>query len=636
MLQGAFLALMGPRAVLGLLFPLAYMLFLVPMGDELVPLLQTITAKITIALTHWSGIPADIDGVFIDTPVGLFEVAEACSGVKFLIAMIAFGLLVGNVCFVGWKRRAAFMAVCVAVPVVANGVRAWGTIFAAQYVGVEAAAGFDHIVYGWIFFAIVIALVLALAWRFFDRPLDDPGVDAGAINASPLLDRLAGLRIGTAPALIVLAALALAITLVDLDSRLDAELWVAWPRLFGAGAAGSRGMLEAIATSMITVAGVVFSITIAALAQASSQYSSRLLRNFMSDRTNQTVLGVFVGIFIYCLVVLRTIRGGDEGAFVPSLAVLGGIGLSFVGIGFLIYFIHHIASSLQASHIIASVTGETVRAIDHLFPQPLGEEKPPADAPPGPELPAADYTQPVPAQRTGYIQAVDTAALLAFARERRVVVRMESGIGEFVVEGTALVTLATLASSAEDAAGAPLDETGVQELNRAYTVDRQRTIDQDAGFGIRQIVDVANKALSPGINDTTTAVICIDYLTAILVRLAQRHIESPYRFEGAALRVIARGATFADLLAGAFDEIRRNGEGNVTVLARLGQALATLAGVAEEPERRRALLQQAEALQEVVRRSVRAPLEREQLDRQCLQLLVALQPTKHTGRSHVF
>lgn len=209
LLIAAVLAINGPRVGAALAFPLAYMLLLVPFGDELVPPLQMVTAAITIALVHASGIAASIDGVFIATPAGLFEVAEACSGVKFLIAMIAFGLLVGNVCFLGWRRRVAFMAVCLAVPVLANGVRAWGTIFAAQYVGVEAAAGFDHIVYGWIFFAIVIALVLALAWRFFDRPLDDPGVDAGAILASPLLGRLAGLRIALAPALIALAALAL-------------------------------------------------------------------------------------------------------------------------------------------------------------------------------------------------------------------------------------------------------------------------------------------------------------------------------------------------------------------------------------------------------------------------------------------
>jgi hypothetical protein len=146
-----------------------------------------------------------------------------------------------------------------------------------------------------------------------------------------------------------------------------------WPLLFGAGAAGSRGLLTAVASSMITVAGVVFSITIVALSLTSSQYTSRVLRNFMRDRMNQVVLGVFVGIFAYCLVVLRTIRGGDEGAFVPSLAVLGGLALAFVGIAFLIYFIHHISMSIQASSIIAAAAEETIAAVDHLFPKGLGD-----------------------------------------------------------------------------------------------------------------------------------------------------------------------------------------------------------------------------------------------------------------------
>ena len=181
MLQGAFLALMGPRVALGLLFPLAYMIFLVPFGDELVPFLQMVTAKITIALTHWSGIPAYVDGVFIDTPVGLFEVAEACSGVKFLIAMIALGTLVAHICFRSWRRRLALMVACVVVPVIANGIRAWGTIYIAQFRGVEFAAGFDHIFYGWVFFAIVMAVILGLAWRFFDRSIDDAFIDGTRI-----------------------------------------------------------------------------------------------------------------------------------------------------------------------------------------------------------------------------------------------------------------------------------------------------------------------------------------------------------------------------------------------------------------------------------------------------------------------
>ena len=186
MLVLAVPALLGVRVAAALLFPLFYAFMLVPFGDELVPPLQMITAEITIFLTELSGIPAVIEGVFIDTPAGLFEVAEACSGVKFLIAMIAFGLLVGNVCFVSWKRRAIFFAACVIVPIVANGIRAWGTIQAAQWFGIEAAAGFDHIVYGWFFFALVIAIVVAGGWRWFDRPVDEVPVSGEAIAADPL------------------------------------------------------------------------------------------------------------------------------------------------------------------------------------------------------------------------------------------------------------------------------------------------------------------------------------------------------------------------------------------------------------------------------------------------------------------
>jgi exosortase A len=210
MLGALVLALLGPKVGWALVFPLGYMAFLVPFGDELIPPLQTITAKLTIALVHVSAIPAAIDGVFIDTPAGLFEVAEACSGIKFLIAMIALGVLVSHLCFTSGWRRAGFLALAVVVPVLANGVRAWGTIYAAQSMGAAWAGGFDHIVYGWIFFAIVIAAVLAAGWRFFDRAPDAALVDVAAIEASPLLARLAALRL-PAPALLAsLVALVLA------------------------------------------------------------------------------------------------------------------------------------------------------------------------------------------------------------------------------------------------------------------------------------------------------------------------------------------------------------------------------------------------------------------------------------------
>lgn len=196
MLQASFLALMGPRVGAALLFPLAYMAFLVPFGDELIPLLQLVTARIVMALLHLAGIPAALDGVFITTPAGYFKVAEACSGVKFLIAMTAYGVLVCQVCFRSWPRRAAFMALALIVPIVANGVRAWGTIVLAGKLGIQFAAGFDHVFYGWVFFAVVMVLTMLAGWPFFDRGRDDPPVDAQAILADRRLAWLAQARLG--------------------------------------------------------------------------------------------------------------------------------------------------------------------------------------------------------------------------------------------------------------------------------------------------------------------------------------------------------------------------------------------------------------------------------------------------------
>ena len=225
LLQGAALALLGPRVATGLAFPLGYMLFLVPFGDELVPLLQLITARITMALLALSGIPASLEGVFITTPTALFKVAEACSGVKFLIAMAAFAVLAANLCFQAWPRRIVFVGATLVLAVLANGVRAWGTVIIAYYRGIAFASGFDHVFYGWIFFAVVIALVLALGWRSFDRASDEPQIDAAAIAASPLLARLAQRRIGAGVALAAMLALALGgVAWAGAADRLEARL----------------------------------------------------------------------------------------------------------------------------------------------------------------------------------------------------------------------------------------------------------------------------------------------------------------------------------------------------------------------------------------------------------------------------
>ncbi|QFT78023.1 exosortase A [Erythrobacter sp. THAF29] len=182
-LQAAVVAILGVRAALLLALPIGFATFLVPFGDEIIPALQFVTAKIAVALTHWSGIPALVDGIYIETPVGLFIVAEACSGVKFLVAMVTLAVLVCFTRFESWTHRAAFMAASIVVPIIANGARAWGTIYIAQFQGVEFAAGFDHIFYGWIFFALVVAILIAGASKFFERAPDEHGLSAEHIRS---------------------------------------------------------------------------------------------------------------------------------------------------------------------------------------------------------------------------------------------------------------------------------------------------------------------------------------------------------------------------------------------------------------------------------------------------------------------
>lgn len=182
MLQGAVVALLGPNVVRALLFPLCYMIFLVPFGDALEKPLQDLTVAIMVPLLDLFGVPAHVDGVLITTPNGYFEVAEACSGSKFVIAMIAYGALVANVCYVSWTRRATFMAIALVVPMLANGARAFGTVYAAYLTSPEAATGYDHIVYGWFFFGAVMAGVLAIGWKWFDRDPDAPWFDAAKLK----------------------------------------------------------------------------------------------------------------------------------------------------------------------------------------------------------------------------------------------------------------------------------------------------------------------------------------------------------------------------------------------------------------------------------------------------------------------
>lgn len=373
------------------------------------------------------------------------------------------------------------------------------------------------------------------------------------------------------PSVIVAVAVIAAVGLVEIDSRLTPGALDGWPRLFGAGADGARAMLTTIAGSMITVAGVTFSMTMVVLSLTSSQYTSRVLRTFLEDRGNQAVLGVFLGIYAYCLVVLRTIRGGDEVAFVPSLSVLFAVGLALVGIAVLIRFIHHVSHGIRASHIVAGIARETRSTLDRLH-EGVDEESP-ADAGHPPDGIAWTI---VTAGTTGYVQHVDTAALRSAAASGKGWIRIDVHVGDFVIEDVGFARVAGVA-----------DVTSLRDaLQRAIVIGPQRSIVQDAAFGFRQIVDVALKALSPASNDSTTGRICLDHLGALLVHAARRVPVEP-RERGTA-RVTMPRHTFADLVDLTLDEIRAAARDNAALLGHVVDMVATVAQVA--PARARAHL----------------------------------------------
>lgn len=413
------------------------------------------------------------------------------------------------------------------------------------------------------------------------------------------------------PALFVLGFVFLAVILVEAEGWVSTSVLEAWPRVFGAGAGSARGLLTTIATTMITVAGVVFSSTLVALSLASSQYSSRVLHNFMSDKGTQSVLGAFVGVFAYCLVVLRAIRGSDEGGFVPTVAVLGGLVLGFVGIAVLIYFIHHIARAIQANSILAEISADTIQAIENLYPE-RGSAEDVATEPAS--MAALQSWYPVVAEKTGYLQSTDTNALLAFASERQTVVRMERMVGQFVIEGVPVLSLLNTSPTDDD----------YSRLSWLYAVGRQRTVEQDAAFGIRQLVDVALRALSPGVNDTTTAVMCIDHLSAILVCLTDRKIECCFRCDDGEMRLLTYGPTYADLVGNSFDQIRQNASANVAILEGLLGALELLAGRTTDWAKRGVFLEHAQSIAELGQESVPDRRDRQRVEDRSARLITML------------
>lgn len=413
------------------------------------------------------------------------------------------------------------------------------------------------------------------------------------------------------PGILTLGGALLAWSLLRLDrytqdSDLDPLAWA-----YGGGADSAREILSTIAGSIITITGVTFSITVVALVLAAGQYSPRVLRTFTRSRISQGVLGAFAGTFVYTLLVLRTIRGGDD-AYVPAVGVTGAILLAIVDLGLFLLFIHHIATSIQVSTVLQSVAEETRHEIDRLLSKDAALVGPAfirataAPIPPG-------YR--ILSDRSGYIESVDVGAIVEAARASGTVVELRLGPGDFSATGTPLGT-------AED----PSDpEALASAVRSACSIGRQRTVRDEPAYGFRQLVDVAIKALSPGINDPATACNAVDQLGGLLAQLADAAWPaSEFRDEEGVVRLRTPDAAFEDYLDLACAQIRHYGRGDRETLGRLLDALARAAVATHRKDRRAAIWRQALAIRETADRHVESSIDRRRVDEKLRRLAAEL------------
>lgn len=416
------------------------------------------------------------------------------------------------------------------------------------------------------------------------------------------------------PTVVALCAIALAVVMVELSTIVDSAMLTRYPRVFGADPDSARSALAAIAGSIITVAGVTFSITVLVLSQASSQYTPRVLRSFMRDHPSQLSLGVLVGVFLYCLVLIRTIRGNGLTDAVPALAVVVAYGLAVVAIAVLIYFIHHIAATLDAGSVVARISTETIEAIERLCPAADSVSRAAEDGGIEGRAPCASERSSVKAPGTGYLQVLDTGRLLKQAQRAGVTFRFEREIGAFVLAGTPLVWVCGEENARVDRAA----------VAGAITIDTYRILFQDPAYGVRQVADIALKALSPAMNDTTTAVLCLDYLEAILRCLAPRRIIRALNDSEGVVRLVIPRSSFRSIVDVALNEIRIAAAANPRVLRRMLDLLNDVGSCVHSAERRSALLAHVGHIRSAIDASVRFEDDRRALRQLCCSVHRAL------------
>jgi uncharacterized membrane protein len=405
------------------------------------------------------------------------------------------------------------------------------------------------------------------------------------------------------PGALTLAGIGAAVAMLWLDSVGPDLAVVQWAAPFAVGADGARLVLSTIAGSMITVASLVFSMTLVALTLAASNIGPRLLDRYISNRINQVALGLFLATFVYSLIVLRAVIDDDSMVFVPHLSVSLALVLAILSFGLLIAFIHELATSIQIDNTVARVAGELIEELRRL------PDAGPSPGDPSPtqagqrEIRARMPDTPVAAGASGYIQVIDAARLVDVAQEHDAIIEMMRRPGHFVIPS---VELARVRGMTE------LDRRVADQVRGCVILGPRRTAAQDLEFSVTQLVEVAARALSPGVNDFYSAIACVDHLTAALALALEKGLPSNLRHDDEGrLRVELYPLTFQDLADTALDPIRQSAADNVAVSIRLLESLTMLATCASSDAERAALANHGELVRASALLAIKVDQDRE-------------------------
>ncbi|PKQ44844.1 DUF2254 domain-containing protein [Confluentibacter flavum] len=415
------------------------------------------------------------------------------------------------------------------------------------------------------------------------------------------------------PVIIIISSILLSIGLVYIDGSFNFSQDGIGRFFFVNSSDSARSILSTISAAMMGVAGTVFSITLVVLTLASSQFGPRLIKNFMYVRLNQVVLGSYISTYLYCLLVLIAVKDDNDYTFIPSISILVAIIAAITNIILLIVFIHQIAISLQADKVISDISDFIFKQLETLFPEKMGDVKKEENLDISTTISGYKQRIYIKAPKSGYLQYIDSEALIKIITKKDSLLELYPRPGRHLVQGGEIGLLYS---------NDLWEKEELETIFKQLEIGKIKTSQQDLEFSILQMVEIASRALSPGINDPFTAITSIDNLSATMCYLAQAQFPSKYRFDdGGTLRIIADTLEFEGVLDAAYNQIRQYSGGSPSVIIRLMDALTTISGFTTNEKHKKAVLKHAEMVLNIGKQTIKEEHDLEDLIKRSKKIL---------------